>query len=320
MPAGLDLGTHGLKTRRWADLLRLWDGVVLGRAGSGISGPAGRHIGIDVALFQPGEIVLRTVTGIGRRLRGSAAKIGLDRIDHRQQLSAIAPALRHLMGDDDLGFGIDGDLSVIGLHEAVLALHDPALGIGEVLLGLGVWRWGRRGSFPATFAPSLDFLLLICSRLLLKLGFGRSLGLSLQFGLGLPDLRGTPLLVGDPIRHLIAALVAAMQLVLFAIRRRGRAEPAGNLGFQFRGALRHAAIAHRLVLRCIGLDLAAIKRHMPQLHQAGLYCKTCWNSSFSAFKCRSRKSEMVRKSGASSPTILMKSTRSRHALAIRREE
>src|SRR6516164_6757776 len=126
MPAGLDLGTHGLKTRRWADLLRLWDGVVLGRA----------------------------------------------------------------------GFGVDGDLSVIGLHEAVLALHDPALGIGEVLLGLGVWRWGRRGSFPATFAPSLDFLLLICSRLLLKLGFGRSLGLSLQFGLGLPDLRGTPLLVG----------------------------------------------------------------------------------------------------------------------------
>ena len=61
-----------------------------------------------------------------------------------------------------------------------------------------------------------------------------------------------------------------MQLVLFAIRRRGRAEPAGNLGFQFRGALRHAAIAHRFVLGCIGLDLAAIKRHMPQLHQAGL--------------------------------------------------
>src|SRR6516162_3905947 len=96
MPAGLDLGTHGLKTRRWADLLRLWDGVVLGRAGSGVSGPAGRHIGIDVALFQPGEIVLRTVAGIGRRLPGSAAKIGLGRIDHWQQLSAIASsASRH---------------------------------------------------------------------------------------------------------------------------------------------------------------------------------------------------------------------------------
>src|SRR5271165_5475109 len=44
------------------------------------------------------------------------------------------------------------------------------------------------------------------------------------------------------------------------------------------------------------------------------------NSPPSAFKCRLRKSEMVRKSGASSPTMLMKSTRSRHALAIRREE
>ena len=47
---------------------------------------------------------------------------------------------------------------------------------------------------------------------------------------------------------------------------------------------------------------------------------TCLNSSLRAFRCRLRKSDMVRKSGTSSPTMLMKSTRSPHALAIRREE
>jgi hypothetical protein len=39
-------------------------------------------------------------------LVGSAAKIGLDRIGHRQWLCAVASALRHIMGGDDLGFGV----------------------------------------------------------------------------------------------------------------------------------------------------------------------------------------------------------------------
>jgi hypothetical protein len=40
------------------------------------------------------------------------------------------------------------------------------------------------------------------------------------------------LLVGDPVRHFVATLVVAMQLVLFGVRRFGGAEPTGNLGFQ----------------------------------------------------------------------------------------
>src|SRR6516165_4402265 len=58
-------------------------------------------------------------------------------------MGAITCALRHVLRDDDLRFGVDGDLGIVGLHEAVLALHDPALWIGEVLLGFGVRRWGR---------------------------------------------------------------------------------------------------------------------------------------------------------------------------------
>jgi len=47
---------------------------------------------------------------------------------------------------------------------------------------------------------------------------------------------------------------------------------------------------------------------------------TCTNSADNAARWRRRNSEMVRKSGASSATIAVKSTRSAYALAIRREE
>ena len=53
------------------------------------------------------------------------------------------------------------------------------------------------------------------------------------------------------------------------VRRLGRVEPLGDLGFQFRGAVLHALVAHRLVLRRVGFDLGAVERHMPELHQAG---------------------------------------------------
>ena len=48
--------------------------------------------------------------------------------------------------------------------------------------------------------------------------------------------------------------------------------------------------------------------------------RTCANRPASAFKWRLRKSETVRKSGGSTPTMLVKSTRSRAALPIRRDE
>src|SRR5439155_21547424 len=39
--------------------------------------------------------------------------------------------------------------------------------------------------------------------------------------------------------------------------------------FQLRRTLFHALVAHRLVLRRVGLDLGAVERHMPELHQTG---------------------------------------------------
>jgi hypothetical protein len=45
----------------------------------------------------------------------------------------------------------------------------------------------------------------------LELGFGRSLRLRFQFGLGSANALGASLLVGDPIRHPFAGLVGAVE-------------------------------------------------------------------------------------------------------------
>ena len=66
--AGLDLRAHRLDTRRSAGRLR-WGsrgGRAFDRTSNCIPGPAGRHIGIDVALLQRLEIAFRAVAGVRR--------------------------------------------------------------------------------------------------------------------------------------------------------------------------------------------------------------------------------------------------------------
>jgi hypothetical protein len=103
----------------------------------------------------------------------------------------------------------------------------------------------------------------------LPLGFGGGFRLGLQFGLGETDLLGAPLLVGDPIGHLFAALVAPEGGVFAGVRRRGGVHPAGNLSFQLRRALGHPFVAHGFVLGGVGFDLRPVKRHMAELDQPG---------------------------------------------------
>ena len=170
------------------------------------------------------------------------------------------------MRHNNLRFCIDGGLGVVGLHEPVLALHDAAIGIGEILLGFGVRLGRRRSGFPSGFLAPFGFSFLLRLGLCSELGFGRLFRLHLKFDLGLANPLGTPLLVGDPIRHLLAGLVVAVQLVLLGVRRLGRAEPLGDLGFQLRRTLFHALVAHRLVLRRVGFDLGAVERDMAELH------------------------------------------------------
>jgi|ERR1700730_2611330 len=74
-------------------------------------------------------------------------------------------------------------------------------------------------AFRPPYPAPLGFPLLLRLSRCFELGLGRRLRLRFQFGLGLADPLGTPLLVGDPIRHLVAGLVATVQLVLLGVRR-----------------------------------------------------------------------------------------------------
>jgi hypothetical protein len=117
------------------------------------------------------------------------------------------------------------------------------------------------------FAAFRDALLLCLgspSRLFLGGGFG----FRLQLSPGFANLLKPLLLVGHPIGHLIATL-AAVEPVLLRIGGLRGFEPAVNLGRQLRFALLHALVAHRLVLGGIRLDLAAVERNVPELHQPG---------------------------------------------------
>src|SRR4051794_12233482 len=151
---------------------------------------------------------------------------------------------------------------------------------------------------------------------------GGSFGVRFQRRLGGADRLDPLLLVGDPVGHLIAACVA-VQLVIVGIRGLGRAQPVVDFSLQLGLACLHALIAHRLVcLEAFALILVPSSATWPSFTRPAFSAsfKTCTNSPASAFRCRLRKSLMVRKSGPSSAAIIMKSARSAHALAIRREE
>ena len=183
------------------------------------------------------------------------------------QLALIVAALRQVVRDNDLGAGIDGGLCIIGLNEAILRLHDAAFRIGEVALRLGIrlvrWRRRRFARLLAAFGLALLFLFGRDATLFLR----RQLGVRLQRRHRLLDLRQPFLLVAGPIRHLVATLVFAESLVLFAIRRLGGRQHASDLGFQFRLALLHALITHRFMFRCVRFDLRAIQCDMAEFDQ-----------------------------------------------------
>src|SRR5215217_7258665 len=227
----------------------------------------------------------------------------------------VAHAVRQTMRDDDLHGPIDSGLRVVALDVAILGLQDAALRIGEVALRLAIGLRFRRCRRPAALFPVFRKALLLCLFAPPLLLFGGGFGLGLQRGLGFPDLLKPLLLVGDPIRHLVAALVAVEPVVL-RIGRFGSLKPAVDFGLELRLPLLHALVAHGFVLG--GVASATCPSFTKPACSAS--CNTCTNRSASLLRWRRRNSEIVRKSGGSPATIIMKSARSTHALAIRREE
>ena len=167
---------------------------------------------------------------------------------------------------------IDGGLGVIALDVAILGLHDAALRIGEVALGLAVGLGFRRCRRSAVLFAAFGVALLF------RLGPRRisssaaALASASSSALACADLLEPLLFVGHPIRHLVAAL-AAVELVLLRIGGFGRFQPAVDLRLKLGFPLPHVRIAHGLMLGGVRLDLGAVERDMPELHQAGLLGK-----------------------------------------------
>src|SRR5258708_2528521 len=175
-----------------------------------------------------------------------AAEIVLDGLDQGHQLTLIVAVLRQFVRDNDLGPCVDGGLCIIGLNEAILRLHDAAFRIGEVALRLGIRLVPCRSCGFAGFFAAFGWAWLFLSGLDATLFLRRQPGVGLQRRHRLLDLGQPFLLVAGPIRHLVAALVFAESLVLFAIRRLGGRQHASDLGFQFRLAFLHALVTRRL--------------------------------------------------------------------------
>ena len=186
---------------------------------------------------------------------------------------------------------------IVALDETVLGFHDAAFGIGEVLLRFGIGLVGRRGGRLSQFLAALassPFL-----GLGLRFGLGRRGGfrLGLQFGLRRPDLLDYFLLVRHPVRHLLAAPVAAKRLVLLGVLSLGRAQPFRNLGLKLRRPLGHVCSQPiALCLEAFALIFVPSSATWPSF--ASQTCshslRTCANRPASAFRWRLRKSETVR--------------------------
>lgn len=171
----------------------------------GVFGASAGDIGFDAARLHRREIGFRQIAGVGGGLFRPPAEIGFNAIDQGRELAVIAHAGGEVVGDDDLGFAINGGLRVITLDVAILGLQDAAFRIGKIALrrpvGLIFWRLWRLAVLFASLSLALFLGLGLQAALFLR----RSFGLGFKRGFGLADF-GEPLLfVGDPVRQLIAA-------------------------------------------------------------------------------------------------------------------
>src|SRR5258708_1657293 len=99
---------------------------------------------------------------------------------------------------------------------------------------------------------------------------GGGLRLRLERRFGLADLGQPPLFVGNPIGQLVTTPVTAVLAILGRVLSGRLLHPARNLGGELLLGPSHPAVAHRLVLGGIRLDLGAVERDMAKLDQTSL--------------------------------------------------
>ena len=92
---------------------------------------AGGDVGVELALLTGLDDGRAAVAGIRDQSLGSLACVGLDPLDHRQQVHDITGLDAHADSHDHLVVAIDGRQAVLALNLDTIALHDVAVEIGE---------------------------------------------------------------------------------------------------------------------------------------------------------------------------------------------
>jgi hypothetical protein len=96
------------------------------------------------------------VASIRDQSQGTSAGVGLDPLDHRQQVHGITGLVADADSHDHLVVAIDGGLGVVGLNPAVNTFEDVAVGIGDNPLGLGLGEAGGIGAeLPSRHRPRI---------------------------------------------------------------------------------------------------------------------------------------------------------------------
>ena len=85
---------------------------------------------------------------------------------------------------------------------------------------------------------------------------------------GLPHLLQPALPKGQLCWQLITTLVLTVPPVCRVIHFQRSPQQLRHLRRQLRRLLLHPPVTHRLMLRCVGLHLGPVQRHLPQLHQS----------------------------------------------------
>src|SRR5271157_5401346 len=240
----------------------------------------GGHVQVDTLYPRVSHLPRTPVAVVGANGLGLGTHIVLHLLQHRHQLLLVVALLRHLGGHDHLRFSIHRELRVVALHKAALVTpirHDPAFRVGEVALR---FRVGHRLLGIRHLRLTSPHLLAGAGCLLpalFDLDFGGGLlFLGLLFGFGFQlrlrrsNLRQPALPPRQLRRQLVARLILPVLLILGRIHCFGPPQQRFYFRLQFLLRLAHPLIAHRLVLAGIALDLAAIDRHMSQLHQPRL--------------------------------------------------
>jgi hypothetical protein len=92
-------------------------------------------------------------------------------------------------------------------------------------------------------------------------------GFGFQLRLGRADALQAALLVGHPVRGLVATAIRPVLCILRGVSGHRLIQPGLHLGHQLRLLAHHVLVAHCLVPAGVGAQLGAVDRNVPQLDQ-----------------------------------------------------